>query len=39
MVSRDALLSSVAHRVPKGTVETNLKAVKLGYKLAEGVRP
>lgn len=38
VVSREALLKAVEQRVPKGTIETNLKAVELGYKLAQEVK-
>jgi 2-oxoglutarate ferredoxin oxidoreductase subunit gamma len=38
VVSRDALEKSVAHRVPKGTEELNLRAVAAGFAEAERLR-
>jgi 2-oxoglutarate ferredoxin oxidoreductase subunit gamma len=38
VVSKESLKKAVLSRVPRGTEELNLKALQLGYQLAEGVR-
>ncbi|MDA8066375.1 MAG: 2-oxoacid:acceptor oxidoreductase family protein [Thermaerobacter sp.] len=39
VVSRESLTRAVRERAPHGTVELNLAALKLGFRLAEGKEP